>query len=403
MNKTINTNLINSFLLSLLLGNQLLSANSNFNIDINSNGTIHNGYIFEQNTVNGIVNNTFNLAFGGNISLNMKIKKNITYYNSIYFTKSLNHELETTPASSYQKILNNNQDFIYFGENYFSIEPNKFTNLMIGYQSFDLPFFNTDELFIKNSYQSLVMEYIGIDNLYLNLGYINKMAGNINNNSITVDYSYLYGNPINSNIGQVSYLYLNTKFKNIFINGFFANINNIANTFYINTENIQNISDNINLKLKFNSELSMISEISNSGYSGFIYGLKGTFIYNNLYSLSFAYNNIEKSDYYNNINITRGQSPYLTSTSGYSIENNNDISSAFNIGISKETFNYKLSFNYFISSNYVNNSISATEITYKYKFNKNFNFYTELNYINQNNGFIENNQLTLFSSLNYQW
>jgi len=310
------------------------------------------------------------MAFGGDIGVSYKLNNKVSFKTSLYFNKNLNSMIEISSKNELAalKEQSGNDDYIYFGEAFVSYQPNVFTNIMVGYQSFDLSFFNTNDIRInKNSFEALALEYIAIDDVYLYGGYINRMAGKDlrKNELVNSKYDYMYGNPLDE-IGQVIFgglKYMYSPFTNISLEAY--SINEIANVFYSELETGHSYNNVIDSKVKI--QYSQIMEASDSLYNGSVGGISGNIKYKD-YEIGGGYNKAYITDN-NYINITKGISPYYTTTDNMSIEELNYDANAFQVYLSNKMgrLNLKGSYSYYKTSNNLQEYTSIDlKGTYKY-------------------------------------
>jgi len=379
---------------SLIIDKDKISFNNNIRLGALSNITDTQNNATTYNSV----------AIGGDIGLGYKINDKFSFATSLYFNKNLNSMIDIAPKNELAalKEQDNGDDYIYFGEAFVSYQPNVFTNIMLGYQSFDLSFFNTNDIRInKNSFEALALEYIGFDNIYLYAGYINRMAGKDlrNNELVNSKYDYMYGNPLDE-IGQVAFggaKYMYSPITKITLEGY--NISNIANVFYGEIETGHNYNDMLDTKLK--SQFSQILEVSKSLYDGNVFGIFGSLEYKE-YKLELAYNkaNITDNKY---INITKGISPYYTTTENMSVEELNSETDAAQIAISK-TFNkldLKGSYSYYKTSNGLQ---EYTSLDIKGLYNYDDDFKIGVTFTNLNNVLVDtDNKYIVFTTASLQF
>jgi hypothetical protein len=379
---------------SLIIDKEKLSFNNNIKI-----GSLSN-VIDAQN--NATSYNT--IAIGGEIGVSYKLNNKVSLTTSLYYNKNLNNMIDIAPKNELAglKEQSGNDDYIYFGEAYVAYQPNVFTNIMLGYQSFDLSFFNTNDIRInKNSFEALALEYIGFDNIYLYAGYINRMAGKDlrNNELVNSKYDYMYGNPLDK-IGQVSFggaKYMYSPFTKITVEGY--NIADIANVFYGEIETGHNYNDILDTKLK--AQLSQILEVSNSLYEGNVFGVHSSIEYKK-YILEASYNKASITDN-KYINITKGIAPYYTTTENMSVEELNSEADAFQIALSKKFFdiNLKGSYSYYKTTNGLQ-EYSSMDIKGIYNYDDNFKF--GVTFTNLNNELVDtDNKYIVFTTASLQF
>jgi len=256
----------------------------------------------------------------------------------------------------------------------------------------------------KNSFETIAMEYIGIDDFYFVGGYINRMAGKdlINNDNINSKYDYMYGNPLDK-IGQVSFGGAMYKYSNLTnFSGYYFNINQIANVIYGEAQTGKIYHEKLRTKLQ--AQMSNIQSISNSTYEGGIYGINVNLGYNK-YNINLGYNKsvLDKGD---NIKITKGISPYYTTNDNISIEDfsveMNAVKASISLPINKK-IKIETSYSYYksveTSDNYEKSSIDGK---LNYQYNKYINADISLSAIK--NEFLNNEyKYVLFSKINIKF
>ena len=279
----------------------ILNYEYDSNVDIKSEAAIAlYGNVNAKYLYNSKIEATVNISYGTNLTNKMGIKSK---YNGLY--------------SEYNNI---EESYVFFSEAYVSYLLNDDTNIMLGYQSFSIPFFNKDKTttILKNSFESFVTEYIGISDLYVIGGYINRMAGNSNNGqgyNIQSHYKSLYADAK----GQTAFVGANYNYSSYLeLDAYYYNINRIANVAYgeVKGKYVYEVGEDKFLN-NYYVQYAQISELEKSNYYGNVIGVKAALEYND-YNINASYNSSDSVA--SNIKITRGLSPYYTTTETFSIE-----------------------------------------------------------------------------------
>ena len=409
MNKKI---IFKSIIATLLLSSISLSATSYKDIEFNKDNlkidnNIRFGYLLDRNTINGTSYDNYDFSSGGEINLNYAINSEFEFKSSVYFNKSWNEEFGVAPINLNGELsaYGEGSEYIYIGEAYMSYQPFYDTNVMVGYQSFNMPFFNAhDNRMTKNSFEAIAAEYIGIENMYFSVGYINRMAGkDVVAGTISNSYEYMFNN-VNIEAGRTAFANVGIKVADITTNLFYSNIDQVTDMYYLTMENTQEFGKNISLDIA--GEFSYLSEINKSGYTGMVYGGKGVINYNK-YKIGFAYDksSVNLND---NIYITKGISPYYTTSQLYSIDMIKEDATAYRFTAALESkiknkkFTTEFSYSYYISDITFGTEITEIDLLASYNYNDNISldlFVSDV--INEN--VANTDSLTVFTRINVKF
>jgi hypothetical protein len=256
----------------------------------------------------------------------------------------------------------------------------------------------------KNSFEAIAAEYIGIENMYFSVGYINRMAGkDVVAGTISNSYEYMFNN-VNIEAGRTAFANVGIKVADITTNLFYSNIDQVTDMYYLTMENTQEFGKNISLDIA--GEFSYLSEINKSGYTGMVYGGKGAINYNK-YKIGFAYDK-SSVDLNDNIYITKGISPYYTTSQLYSIDMIKEDATAYRFTAALESkiknkkFTTEFSYSYYISDITFGTEITEIDLLASYNYNDNISldlFVSDV--INEN--VANTDSLTVFTRINVKF
>jgi len=354
------------------------------------------------------VSSSYTAAVYGNVGAEYLYKNNIEFNGKISYGKNLDNQLNINKTANAFLSENKTQleeAYVYISEAYVSYLLNEDTNISLGYQSFSIPFYSKskDSSIVNNSFESIIAEYIGINDLYVVGGYINRMAGN-NNNGMGYNIQSNYKSLYEGDNGATAFLGLEYKYSSsLNANGYYYNINNIADVMYgelIGKYNYSEETLKLGLINNYYLQYSKISRADNySRYEGSVLGLKTMVGYKNV-KINLAYNNAKIG--INKINISRGLSPYYTTTENFNIEDYNSDVMAAKINLNLENLN---NITYDMSAVYAKSDLKK-ELVLEGKLLYNYSKSMKLKAIISNKKDLNNTNIDnymLFGSINYKF
>lgn len=371
-----------TLLMSIALSSMLSASGFNFT-NIDTKTEIRYGHLTESASMLGATTNKTDDAISGSFNASTTVNSNIELQTTINFIKNLNDgfAVDSVDRLSELSSVDGQDDIVYIGEAYLSYQPNYDFNFMLGYQSFDLPFLNAfDNRLVKNTFESVLMEYIGIENVYLSGGYINRFAGNYGVAGIESAYKGLYTDVNGEEVGATAFINAQIKYSDmLLLKGYYYNVQNITNVLLAELILTDEISDNFSMSAS--GMYSNQSELNYSGVEADIISAKGAINYKNT-EFSFAYTTTDM-EMGKQTHTSIGIAPYYTATQLYSVEDMSISSTAYNVGASfkfsleadkKENIITSVNYAKFEGKDSIIYDTTVIDFTTKYKYNKDLDF-----------------------------
>ncbi len=206
----------------------------------------------------------------------------------------------------------NTSSYAYVGEAYLDYTMDDL-NLRVGRQLIDTPLADTDDIRMHpNTFEAAIATYTGFEGTTLVGGYVTRWAGYDSGNDIS-KFKKLAGAESN---GAAVIGVINESIENLAVQGWYYNIDKLADTFYTDATYAIPFSETMGLELS--GQYTHFSEKKASGMDGSVYGIGAAFNVGAL-TLGAAYNKAS-NDEGKSVSNGFGGGPYMTSMEEMTID-----------------------------------------------------------------------------------